>query len=69
MQHLHTERLAALGDELPSTEEAAHLADIIAVLARGRITASGSHDDILEVAGAADLESAFLALTAEGAHS
>jgi hypothetical protein len=26
MQHLHTERLAALGDELPSTEEAAHLA-------------------------------------------
>jgi hypothetical protein len=39
------------------------------VLARGRITASGSHDDILEVAGAADLESAFLALTAEGAHS
>jgi hypothetical protein len=26
MQHLHTERLAALGDEQPSTEEAAHLA-------------------------------------------
>jgi ABC-2 type transport system ATP-binding protein len=50
-------------------EEAAHLADTIAVLAGGRITASGTHDDILEVAGAADLESAFLALTAEGAHS
>ena len=50
-------------------EEAAHLADTIAVLAGGRITASGSHDDILEVAGAADLESAFLALTAEGARS
>jgi ABC-2 type transport system ATP-binding protein len=49
-------------------EEAAHLADTIAVLAGGRIAASGSHDDILEVAGAADLESAFLALTAEGAH-
>jgi len=26
MQHLHTERLAALGDEQPSVEEAAHLA-------------------------------------------
>ncbi|MEO5815663.1 MAG: hypothetical protein ABIT20_10330 [Gemmatimonadaceae bacterium] len=26
MQHLHTERLAALGDDQPSTEEAAHLA-------------------------------------------
>lgn len=26
MQHLHTERLAALGDDLPSAEEAAHLA-------------------------------------------
>ena len=50
-------------------EEAAHLADTIAVLAGGRITASGSHDHILEVAGAADLESAFLALTAEGARS
>ncbi len=50
-------------------EEAAHLADTIAVLAGGRITASGSHDDILELAGAADLESAFLALTAEGARS
>ena len=50
-------------------EEAAHLADTIAVLAGGRITASGTHDDILEVAGAADLESAFLALTAEGAHT
>jgi ABC-2 type transport system ATP-binding protein len=49
-------------------EEAAHLADTIAVLAGGRIAASGSHDDILQVAGAADLESAFLALTAEGAH-
>jgi ABC-2 type transport system ATP-binding protein len=49
-------------------EEAAHLADTIAVLAGGRIAASGSHDEILAVAGAADLESAFLALTAEGAH-
>ncbi|MEO8337998.1 MAG: hypothetical protein ABI664_23695 [bacterium] len=26
MQHLHTERLAALGDDVPSTEEAAHMA-------------------------------------------
>jgi hypothetical protein len=26
MQHLHTERLAALGDDLPTAEEAAHLA-------------------------------------------
>jgi hypothetical protein len=27
MQHLHTERLAALGDDQPNVEEAAHLAD------------------------------------------
>ncbi|HET7823416.1 MAG TPA: ABC transporter ATP-binding protein [Ornithinibacter sp.] len=65
--------LAATGTTIMLTtqymEEAAHLADTIAVLAGGRITASGTHDDILEVAGAADLESAFLALTAEGARS
>jgi ABC-2 type transport system ATP-binding protein len=45
-------------------EEAAQLADTIAVLAGGRIKASGSHDDILEVAAATDLEAAFLTLTA-----
>lgn len=50
-----------------SMEEAAHLADTIAVLVRGRIEASGSHDDILEVAGTTDLESAFLTLTADDA--
>lgn len=65
--------LAATGTTIMLTtqymEEAAHLADIIAVLAEGRITASGSRDDILEVAGATDLEAAFLTLTDPGARS
>ncbi|MGV1036574.1 MAG: ABC transporter ATP-binding protein [Candidatus Nanopelagicales bacterium] len=65
--------LAATGTTILLTtqhmEEAAHLADTIAVLAGGRIKASGSHDDILDAAGAADLEAAFLTLTGPGGPS
>jgi ABC-2 type transport system ATP-binding protein len=47
-------------------EEAAHLADTIAVLTGGRIRACGSHDDILTAAAATDLDAAYLTLTAPG---
>jgi ABC-2 type transport system ATP-binding protein len=44
-------------------EEAAHLANQIAVLHGGRITANGSHEAILAAGEASNLEDAFLNLT------
>lgn len=65
--------LAATGTTIMLTthymEEAARLADIIAVLADGRIPVSGSHDDILAQVGTTDLEEAFLTLTTPGESS
>ncbi len=62
--------LAATGTTIMLTthymEEAARLADTIAVLADGRIAVSGSHDDILAQVGTTDLEEAFLTLTTPG---
>jgi len=47
-------------------DEAAQLADTIAVLRDGVIAVSGDHQTVLDAAGAADLESAFLELTKSG---
>ena len=62
--------LAATGTTILLTtqymEEAVRLADIIAILAGGRITASGSHEDVLRAAGESDLEAAFITLTTPG---
>jgi ABC-2 type transport system ATP-binding protein len=62
--------LAATGTTIMLTtqymEEAAQLADTIAILAEARIKATGSHDDVLQAAGAADLEAAFITLTTPG---
>ena len=44
-------------------DEAAQLADIIAVLKDGVIAVSGDHQAILDAAGSSDLESAFLNIT------
>ena len=47
-------------------EEAEKLATRIVVLARGRVVAEGDAAEIVALAGAPDLEEAFLALTEDG---
>jgi sodium transport system ATP-binding protein len=47
-------------------QEVSALCDEIVVVARGRVVARGSVDDIREQAGEDDLEDAFVALTGEG---
>ncbi|MDR1118463.1 MAG: ATP-binding cassette domain-containing protein [Bifidobacteriaceae bacterium] len=63
--------LAALGKTVVLTtqhmEEAARLAELVAVLHGGVAVAAGRQEEILEAAGgAADLETAFLRLTGQG---
>lgn len=48
-------------------EEAEALADRIGILSRGRLAASGTAQEIVAAAGAANFEDAFLLLTDEGA--
>lgn len=62
--------LAGLGRTIvlttQSMDEAAQLADVIAVLKDGVIVVSGDHQAILDAAGSTDLESAFLTITQAG---